>query len=172
MVGIYMFTNRCNGKSYIGQSVDIERRYKDHRFHTSENTVFHDDLRYYGFHNFDFCILEECCVSDLNSKEVYYIKKHNTMFPNGYNITPGGNFPHTNKLKSASDVDAIITYLKEDKLTNGEIGKIFGISDQMVSNINRGKNWIRDGVTYPIRDGRRISRLNLLSNNKSYYSPR
>lgn len=163
MTGIYMFTNKCNGKSYIGQSVDIDRRYKEHRFRTDENTYFHDELKYYGFHNFDFCMLEECSISDLNEREIYYINELNTIFPYGYNMTPGGASPHTNRLKSVNDVDAIISYLKDDKLTNGEIGEIFGISDQMVSNINRGKCWRRDDISYPIRDGRRISRLNLRS---------
>jgi len=29
--GIYKITNKVNGKVYIGQSVDIERRWKEHR---------------------------------------------------------------------------------------------------------------------------------------------
>ena len=165
MVGIYMFTNRCNGKSYIGQSVDIDRRYHEHKFR-KEDTLFHSDLEYYGFHNFDFCVLEECRTSELNDKEIQYIHDYNTLCPNGYNATPGGNIPHTNKLKSVDDVDAIISYLKEDRLTNGEIGEIFGISDQMVSNINCGKSWKRDDIHYPVRDGRRISRQNLIFRNK------
>lgn len=159
-----MFTNRCNGKSYIGQSVNIERRYNEHRFRTVESSLFHDELRYYGFHNFDFYVLEECCISDLNDKEVYYIKKYNTLFPNGYNMTSGGTCPHVNKLKSITDIDAIIQHLMTDELTNGEIGRMFGISDQMVSNKNRGRCWRRDNITYPIRDGSRISKLNLISN--------
>lgn len=163
MTGIYMFTNKCTGKSYIGQSVDIDRRYKEHHFRKDENTYFHDDLKYYGFHNFDFCVLEECSISELNEREEHYIKEFNTVFPHGYNMTLGGTSPHTNRLNSVKDVDAIISYLRADRLTNGEIGKLFGISDQMVSNINRGKCWKRDDLSYPIRDGRRISMLNLRS---------
>ena len=30
MIGIYKITNNVNGKIYIGQSVNIEKRWKDH----------------------------------------------------------------------------------------------------------------------------------------------
>jgi len=30
MIGIYKFTNKINGHSYIGQSIDIEKRKKSH----------------------------------------------------------------------------------------------------------------------------------------------
>ena len=159
MVGIYMFTNTCNGKSYIGQSLDIEKRYKAHRFKVSEKSLFHDELHYYGFHNFEFCVLEECDVSDLNEREIYYIKEYNTLFPFGYNISPGGNAPHVNALSSFDDVGAIIEHLKENKLTNGQIGALFGISDQMVSDINCGRSWRRDNIEYPIRNGRLIQKI-------------
>lgn len=155
MTGIYMFTNRCNGKSYIGQSVNIERRYKNHRFHSGENTLFHDELKYYGFHNFDFCVLEECLVSELNDREIHYIREYNTLFPNGYNVSPGGSMPHVNALKSLDDVQKIIALLCENELSNVQIGEIFGISDQMVSDINCGRCWRQDNLAYPIRDGRR-----------------
>lgn len=155
MTGIYMFTNRCSGKSYIGQSVNIEKRYDSHLFKLSEKSLFHDELRYYGIQNFDFEILEECNVQDLDDREMFYIKKYNTISPNGYNLTAGGgNSPHLNSLKSFEDVDRIIKLLKEDTMTNGQIGAIFGISDQMVSDINSGRSWKRDGQKYPVRDGR------------------
>lgn len=32
MIGIYKITKKSNGKSYIGQSNDIERRFKEHQY--------------------------------------------------------------------------------------------------------------------------------------------
>lgn len=155
MTGIYMFTNKCTEKSYIGQSINIEKRYNAHLFKMSEKSLFHDELHYYGIHNFDFEILEECSVQDLDDREMYYIKKYNTISPNGYNLTAGGgNSPHLKSLKSFDDVDKIIELLKEDTMTNSQIGALFGISDQMVSDINRGRSWKRDGQSYPVRDKR------------------
>lgn len=156
MTGIYMFTNRCNGKSYIGQSRNIEKRYDAHLFKKSEKSLFHDEFHYYGSHNFDFQVLEECDIEDLNDREMHYIKKFNTLSPNGYNLTAGGgNSPHLKSLKSFDDVKKIIDLLREDVLSNGHIGALFGISDQMVSDKNNGRCWKQDGISYPIRCGRR-----------------
>jgi len=161
MIGIYKFTNKLTGKSYIGQSRDIHKRYIQHKCRheiclhedaPKEDTYFHSMLRHYGFHNFDFEILEECEISELNEKEVYYIQKYNTLYPNGYNKDKGGNTPHPNALKSYEDVDEIIELLKTTKLSNIEIGNKYGVSDQSISDINNGRTWIRDDIKYPIRN--------------------
>lgn len=155
MTGIYMFTNKCNGKSYIGQSVDIDRRYKEHRFR-KERSLFHSEIEYYGFSNFDFVVLEECPIEELNDKEILYIDKFDTLFPRGYNLSTGGQTPHLNALVNYCQVGEIIELLKNTTLTNSQIGELFGISDQMVSDINCGRSWIRDGINYPIRNGRGV----------------
>ena len=80
MTGIYMFTNKCTEKSYIGQSINIEKRYNAHLFKMSEKSLFHDELHYYVIHNFDFEILEECSVQDLDDREMYYIKKNTIQY--------------------------------------------------------------------------------------------
>lgn len=151
MIGIYKFTDKIEHKSYIGQSVDIDRRYKEYKTR-DENTLFHRMLKHYGFWNFDFEILEECNRDELDEKEKYYIKEYNTLCPNGYNLTPGGRESvHPNSLKSFDDVVEISRLLKETSLSNIEIGNMFGISDQMVSDINSGRSWFRDDCEYPIR---------------------
>lgn len=143
--------DKIEHKSYIGQSVDIYRRYKEHKTR-DENSLFHRMLKHYGFWNFDFEVVEECDKDELDEKEKYYIKKYNTLYPNGYNLTPGGQeSAHTNCLKSFDDVIEISHLLKETSLSNAEIGNMFGISDQMVSDINTGRSWYRDNCVYPIR---------------------
>ena len=57
MIGIYKFTNKINGKIYIGQSIDIEHRRKEHLRYKDES-YFHRSLMKYGNDNFDFEILE------------------------------------------------------------------------------------------------------------------
>lgn len=174
MIGIYKFTNKLTGESYIGQSRDINRRYIQHKnrheicLHEDspkEDTYFHSMLRHYGFHNFDFEVLEECEISELNEKEIYYIDKYNTFYPNGYNKTKGGHLPHLVSLKSFEDVDNIFELLKDDKYTNSEIAKMYNITPRMISDINVGKVWRKDNVNYPIRDG-----LNVLANKRTIYS--
>lgn len=50
MIGIYRYTNRINGKSYIGKSTNIEQRKNGHLRKTKngDTTYFHNALRKYG----------------------------------------------------------------------------------------------------------------------------
>lgn len=151
MIGIYKFTNKITGESYIGQSKNIQKRYSKHKTCNDDNTYFHKMLRHYGFHNFDFEVIEECLSFELNEREIYWIKKLKTLYPNGYNISAGGSKPHVNRLSSINDVETIINLLKNSNLSNGEIGKLFNVSDQTVSDINTGHTWYSDKYEYPIR---------------------
>lgn len=151
-----MFAHKLSGMAYIGQSVNIERRYKDHRGRINggrpDGSKFHEAAMVDGFDSFNFTVLEECSVDELNDREIYYIGQYNTLYPNGYNLSQGGSSPHTNKLSSVSDVEEIITLLKSTKLTNSEIGMKFGVSDQTISDINCGRIWFSDKVSYPVRN--------------------
>jgi group I intron endonuclease len=93
MVGIYCWTNKTNGKKYIGQSVDIYKRKNAHISSAGKyETLFSKALYKYGLNNFDFKILEETKKEKLNEKEIYYIKELNSYYKNehGYNMTRGG----------------------------------------------------------------------------------
>ena len=88
MTGIYKITNQCNGMSYVGQSIDIQRRWAVHRrIMNIKNTLLYQAMREFGIDNFSFEVIEECELINLNDKEKYYIDKYNTMNPNGYNIS-------------------------------------------------------------------------------------
>lgn len=96
MVGIYKITNTVNGKVYVGQAVDIKRRWQEHSSHSfspthiSYNHTIHRAIRKYGIENFTFEVLEECAEALLNEKEIYWIAKLNSK-QNGYNMTDGGD---------------------------------------------------------------------------------
>ena len=97
MCGIYLITNKINGKKYVGQSVDIERRFRDHvnrAFNSSSNefdSPLHRAFRKYGIDNFSFTVLAECDKEKLNSLEKEYIQRYNTLQEDaGYNIDAGG----------------------------------------------------------------------------------
>ena len=99
ITGIYKITNLVNGKMYIGQSIDIYKRWKEHNniaFRTtskSYNYPLYKAIRKYGIDNFKFEIIEECSIEKLNDKEIYYINKYNTCIFNknsfGYNMIFG-----------------------------------------------------------------------------------
>lgn len=96
MIGIYKITNLENGKIYIGQSVDIEERWKQHKwkaFNSNElayNSAIHAAFRKYGLDKFVCEVIEECSIEQLDEKERYWISTLNSITPNGYNILEGG----------------------------------------------------------------------------------
>ena len=90
MTGIYLITNKVNGKQYVGQSADIEGRWKKHiRDINNYDCVIYRALRKYGIENFSFEVLEECDVDKLDEREIYWINELDT-YKNGYNMTLGG----------------------------------------------------------------------------------
>ena len=81
---------------YIGKSQDIELRIRihlnalDRRDTVKENGLLIKVLDKYGENSLFFSILEECKITELDEKEIYYIKELSTKTPNGYNLTSGG----------------------------------------------------------------------------------
>ena len=93
-IGIYKIENLINGKIYIGQSIHIEKRWQEH-CRTSSNSLISKAIQIYGKENFSFQILEEVQdISILNTLEAKYIKKFNSLVPNGYNILIIDNEQH------------------------------------------------------------------------------
>mgnify|MGYP000883434576 CR=1 FL=1 len=93
--GIYMIKNMINNKVYIGQAVNIERRWNEHINDLYANRHNNKHLQRAwnkdGANNFIFNIVEECPKDELNDREIYYIaqyKAHNMKY--GYNKTYGG----------------------------------------------------------------------------------
>lgn len=87
--GIYLITHIQSGKKYIGQSIDVGRRVRDHRRASNESLISRC-IRKYGVEAFTIEIVERCNVDELNSKEVSWIEKSGSMYPDGLNIRTGG----------------------------------------------------------------------------------
>lgn len=87
--GIYKITNTINGKTYIGQSSNIEERWKKHKY-ANDDFAIHKAMRKYGIENFTFSIVEECATEELNNREIYWINYYNSL-EDGYNMIPGGS---------------------------------------------------------------------------------
>jgi group I intron endonuclease len=113
-----------NHKKYVGQSIDIYRRWKDHKHELNGNRHHNVYLQRawdkYGENNFDFCILERCDISDIDSREMYYINILNcTSKEYGYNIELGGNENKTIPLESREKMSKS----KKGKYCGGENSK-------------------------------------------------
>ena len=153
MTGIYKIENLINHKVYIGQSKDINKRWTNHKsdafnsFSHSYNYPLYRAIRKYGIENFDFTILEECLVEELNQKEKDYIQKYNSFF-NGYNLTLGGDSSGTELYKEK--IIGIIKDLETTELYHSQIAEKWDISKEMVQGINTGRYWKQDRE-YPIQ---------------------
>jgi group I intron endonuclease len=93
---IYLITNMINKKQYVGQTKrpDIQDRWRQHR-QCNDATVGRYLCAAYqkhGIQNFKYQIICICFDKDCDSYEEEYIKKYNTLAPNGYNLKSGGHF--------------------------------------------------------------------------------
>lgn len=66
MIGIYKITKKENGKSYIGQSNNIERRFSEHK--NKIDIPVEIAIRKYGADAFSFEIIEECSLDKLDER--------------------------------------------------------------------------------------------------------
>ena len=93
---IYKITNKINNKSYIGQTRNtLNKRLSAHKSEskTKDCMPLYRAIRKYGWENFEYSILEdEIILSELNEREICYIKHYDT-YRNGYNATTGGDVP-------------------------------------------------------------------------------
>ena len=89
---IYQITNLINGKIYIGQTNNIQKRWANHKCSNDPDMVIARALRKYGVDNFHFeILLRGLTPEEANQKEVELIKEKNSLVPNGYNVATGGN---------------------------------------------------------------------------------
>lgn len=90
MKGIYKITNP-NGLVYIGQSIDIEKRFSYYKkYKCKSQTKLYNSLVKYGPQSHVFEVLIECSIDELNKNEKKFILEYNS-FENGLNLTTGGD---------------------------------------------------------------------------------
>ena len=164
---IYCYTNKINGKKYVGQTNNIERRKKQHiqdsiHLHKgheiSHNLPFHAAIRKYGIDDFTFEILQIIDTEDwdtVNKLEMSYIQQQNSLAPNGYNLTAGGCASQgLNKSKISPEIiQNIITDLKNKEYIPN-IAEKYQISRSYVSDINNGRCLKQPGEKYPLQQNR------------------
>jgi len=79
--GIYLITERATGRGYVGQSNDIERRWREH-----QKSRFPPEC-------FDYRHIMTCPSQDLDFWEIFYIDRIGTHFSKGgFNGNRGGQY--------------------------------------------------------------------------------
>ena len=99
--GVYKITNNITGDFYIGSSKNIEKRWVDHKCHSTHkqylNVKLYKAMAKYGRDNFTIEVIEE--TTDFHNREQYWIDK---LKPS-YNV----------RRAKGSDKDSIRQYYKE-----------------------------------------------------------
>lgn len=105
-VGIYRISNKHTGQMYIGQSVNIEERFRQHKRGdgVKKGSYIDNAILKHGKDNFLYEIIKLCPRKYLNGLEKYFIRIYNTyQDPRHYNLTPGGENPPSWEGKHLSD---------------------------------------------------------------------
>lgn len=94
---IYKFTNKINGKIYVGKTKkSLRQRITAHKSAAKTfrgNQLIHKAIRKYGIENFEIVILEDkiASINELNERERHYIAlNRSTEREFGYNFSIGG----------------------------------------------------------------------------------
>lgn len=129
MIGIYKIRNVENNKVYIGSSLNLDRRFTDHKYILRKNKhhspILQRAWNKHGESNFEFSIIEYCSEEELISREQYWLnvllkadeyidKKSKFFIENGYNILPKS----TKGFSGRHSKETIIKQLKTSKRYN------------------------------------------------------
>lgn len=131
---VYKFTNKLNNKSYVGVSTNPELRYRRHLESAKNNhdTHFYRAIRKYGIESFEYSIIEKVLLSEMYSREKYWISEYDS-YHNGYNSTLGGEGGNTYGKRTESQMKETRSKLSEAKRgsRNGNKGQYVGDKNPM-----------------------------------------
>ena len=140
---IYIIRNKANGKGYVGQArkyVSInnnkwgsEARWKSHVSEAFSGTKDHcvllnSAIRKYGSDGFEVSKICDCLLTEMDELEKKYIAEYNTLTPNGYNMTKGGQTNKTDSdstkqnKKEANAVRGSHDEKTKEKISKGQLG--------------------------------------------------
>jgi group I intron endonuclease len=144
MAFIYKITNTETNTIYVGKTnLTLNERFDRHiRNSKGGNTYLYKAMRKYGIEKFNIDILEECDESILNDREIFWIKELNSVIPNGYNMTNGGDGGDTslspNFIQAMKEMHS--KRKPEDYATYGMLGKTQS-EEQKLNQSKYKKDW-------------------------------
>lgn len=158
--GIYQITNKVNSKKYIGSSVDIVRRWGQHKrcltgnYH--KNSHLQNSWNKYGKDNFKFEILMLCDELLLHTCEQYFLDNWEPEY--NINMKAGGGDYWSGKHRSEE------YKIKMSKANSGENNPMYGKyhskeSKQKIGTAHKGKEGFWKGKTFSKEHRKNLSEV-------------
>lgn len=137
MMIIYKITNLINGKIYIGQTVrKLSTRISNHKCYNG--SLISNAFKKYGDENFSIEIIDRASSkNELDTKEIYWIERYNSIAPNGYNITKGGG--GTIGYKLSDETKQKISKANKGKVSPTKGYKLSDETKQKIRSSRKGK---------------------------------
>ena len=176
MIGIYKVTNP-NFRVYIGQSIHIEKRFKQYCNIQNCNGQIRlkRSLDKHGYENHEFEIIEECEINQLNNRERYWQDYYDVLSEKGLNcvLTSSDEKP---RIWSEKTIEKIVISMTgktksnevKEKISNSMKGKKH--SEETRKKMSKPRNRIKKIIT--IKDEIKTIYQYDLNNNliKEWYS--
>lgn len=157
---IYIIKNDINDKVYIGQAIDVKRRFQAHCKPSTgqiDADLVAKAIKKYGKSHFWYEILERD-IEDYNEKEKFWIAHYNSIRPNGYNISQGGDTPpvmkgieHPEAKLNQNSLKNLLHDLEFTNISFRQLSKKYNISATCISDINIGRTHFVECINYPVR---------------------
>lgn len=149
-IGIYALYWEQDPRVYIGQSVNIERRYKEHlsMLKTNNHTNYKVATQYEQFGIPSLFIIETCSIPELNEKEIFWTKEFNSIV-SGLNIIEAGTVgfgPYSNASKYTKIQILKVFSMLCRGYNNVDIVSRLNVNKSLVSDIRNGNShtWLKE----------------------------
>jgi group I intron endonuclease len=159
MQGIYKITNKLNGNCYIGQSVDIAKRWREHIGWSSNKKrpeyeyPIYRALRKYGSENFTFEIIEEVkSREDLTAREVYW---YNKLKPEYNQILPTESALiaiNEKRKKPVEKINRMTNKVEAEYESVREAARQHGVNHTNISDVCNGKQKSLHGFSWRFKE--------------------
>jgi len=167
---IYLTSNLIDNKSYVGfRSTDnIDDDY------LGSGLLLKYKIRKYGRQSFKKQILEFCNENNWQEREKYWIKEKNTLFPNGYNLSEGGDGGNLGKIIndkiSLKNKGRILSEETKTKISQSEKGKVLSLeTKKKMSESHKGLKQSKETILKRVKKikGKKVSEETKIKISKS-----
>lgn len=162
-IGIYKLNFKDTNKVYIGQSINIEQRYKNHLYSLKRGDAckkLQEAYNIYGIPSLEILLDNidnidmPIDISELDSLEEEFIKLYDSFY-NGFNSQKDvvlGSIGISNGMSDYSEEKylEVFSYLQDSSITFNEIVELTNVSKDVITQISNGTrhNWLN--ARYPV----------------------